>query len=182
MTNSNKDFLDVKNISFKDTNFWLILLFFSLFIMGTALFYQYDLGYEPCVLCVHIRAWIIALGAISCVALLIPHDFVRTPSFLIGAALLLFLSLDVFELWQIEAGYKMGSCSWSAGFPEFMPLNEWAPLLFEIGGICGESPDMLFGISMAEYLMAFLVGLIVFFGLSLVIAIRRKFLKLTEAH
>lgn len=145
--------------------------------MGIALFYQYYLDYAPCVLCVHIRVWVIAIGLVSLTALLVSNRIFRWIAFLAGASFLAFFALDVYELWQIEAGHKMGECSWSAGFPESLPLNEWIPSLFEIGGICGESPTIMFGITMAESLMSVGGILIMFFCLSLLITLRDRFLK-----
>ena len=140
-------------ITFNRRPFWAVLLIVCVAMMAVALFYQYWLGYEPCVLCVHIRAWVIALGLISAAALIIPSAGFRVVSLLASIGVIGMFIENVTDLWLIETGRKMGSCSWSAGFPDYLPLNEWAPFLFEIGGICGQSPDMLFGITMAESLL-----------------------------
>jgi disulfide bond formation protein DsbB len=166
----------VQSLSFEKSAFWSALLGLSITMMGIALFYQYYMDFAPCVLCVHIRVWVILMGLISAIALVIPKGFVRTPSFLLAIGILVMFSIDVYELWQIEAGYKMGSCSWSAGFPEFLPLNEWAPSLFEIGGLCGESPEMIFGITMAQSLMNVAGVLMGFFGVSLVVFLKQRYL------
>jgi len=154
-------------ITFNHRPFWAILLITCVAMMAVALFYQYSLGHEPCVLCVHIRAWVIALGLISAAALIIPSAGFRVVSFLASIGVIGMFGENVTDLWLIETGRKMGSCSWSAGFPDYLPLNEWAPFLFEIGGICGQSPEMLLGITMAESLLGVSLFMVAMFLVSL---------------
>lgn len=171
----------MNKVSFLNRSFWATLLGLSVTMMVIALFFQHYLNHEPCVLCVHIRAWVISLGIVSTIALLINHNVMRLTAFVAASGLLAMFAIDTYELWQIETGVKMGSCSWSAGFPELLPLNEWAPWLFEIGGICGQSPDMLLGFTMAETLMHVAGVLLAFFGLSLVVTFRRSYLNKVNA-
>lgn len=165
----------MKSLSFENRSFWSAILGLTIVMMGVALFYQYYLDFEPCVLCVHIRAWVIALGCVSAVALVFNNSIFRLIAFSASLGLVWLFAMDAYELWKIEAGIMMGTCSWSAGFPEFLPLNEWAPWLFEIGGLCGESPDMILGFTMAESLKYIAIGLFAFFGFSAISALYLRF-------
>ena len=60
--------------------------------------------------------------------------------------------------WGVENGTVISTCSMGAGFPGFMPLDEWIPFFFGANGPCGQSPDMWFGLSMVESLL-FTLGL-----------------------
>ena len=53
----------------------------------------------------------------------------------------------------VEQGTVISSCTMGAGFPEFMPLDQWVPVLFEAQGMCGQSPPMPLGVSMVEALL-----------------------------
>ena len=54
------------------------------------------------------------------------------------------------------------SCLMNAGLPSWFNLEQWLPAIFEVRGFCGESPEVFFGVSMAEALMpASIVVLIV---------------------
>ena len=53
----------------------------------------------------------------------------------------------------VEQGTVISSCTMGAGFPEFMPLDQWMPVLFEAQGMCGQSPPMPLGVSMVEALL-----------------------------
>ena len=53
----------------------------------------------------------------------------------------------------VEQGTVISSCTIGAGFPKFMPLDQWVPVLFEAQGMCGQSPPMPLGVSMVEALL-----------------------------
>ena len=55
--------------------------------------------------------------------------------------------------WGVENGVVISTCSMGAGFPSFMPLDQWIPFFFGANGPCGQSPDMWFGLSMVETLL-----------------------------
>ncbi|MGD8810963.1 MAG: disulfide bond formation protein B, partial [Gammaproteobacteria bacterium] len=46
------------------------------------------------------------------------------------------------------------ACPMDAGLPSWFDLDHWFPAVFGVQASCGISPEMLFGISMAEALMA----------------------------
>jgi disulfide bond formation protein DsbB len=70
-------------------------------------------------------------------------------------------------LYQLENGIGEGSCQFFLGFPEWFALDQWFPFLFEVRNLCGYTPELLFGISMAEGLIAAAVGLLLAAGLAL---------------
>ena len=62
-------------------------------------------------------------------------------------------SLIFYYAFGVEQGTVISSCTMGAGFPEFMPLDQWVPVLFEAQGMCGQSPPMPLGVSMVEALL-----------------------------
>lgn len=119
-----------------------------------ALYYQYVLGMDPCALCVQIRAWIFGAMIISIGTLFVCSQFwwrwvgLTLTTALLGGAL-----YTSWYSWMVEIGEILSSCSFGAGFPEFMPLDQWIPALFSAQGICGMSPTMWFGLTMNEGLL-----------------------------
>ena len=135
--------------------FWLAGLLYLLSMEGIALYYQYGPGmWYPCALCVQVRAWV--LGAIIFALL----GLVKVKSFwwrwmalnltIIMIAGALYTS---YYAYGVEQGTVVSSCTMGAGFPEFMPLDQWIPFFFEAQGLCGQSPDMPLGLSMVEALL-----------------------------
>jgi len=134
--------------------FWLAGAFYLLLMEAIALYYQYVLEYYPCALCVQIRAWV--SGAII---LSIGFSFVSEHLWWRWTGLTLTTTLvggALYTSWYafgVENGTVLSSCTMGAGFPEFMPLDQWIPWLFSAQGMCGRSPDMWFGLTMNEGLL-----------------------------
>lgn len=136
------------------TSFWWLILLGGIALEAVALFYQHYLLYPPCVFCIHIRLWIMALVLISACALLL-REFKPT-AFIAGIANVLVGSILVERSWQtlgVERGWSFGSCSMESGIPAWMPLDQWLPFLFEVQMPCGYTPQIVFKITMAEVLM-----------------------------
>jgi len=134
--------------------FWYFGIAYFLLMEGIALFYQYALEYYPCALCVQVRAWVVGAIITATLGSLRVRDFwwrwmflTLTVAFLAGG---LYTS---WYAWGVEKGTIFASCTMGAGFPEFMPLDQWIPWLFGADGICGQSPAMPLGVSMVEGLL-----------------------------
>lgn len=69
---------------------WFLLAFSSLALESTALYFQYGMGLQPCVLCVYERLAMIGLFVAGTIALLQPRVFILR---LIALALGLFSSI-----------------------------------------------------------------------------------------
>lgn len=121
---------------------------------AVALFYQYVMGDAPCVLCVHVRAWL--TGVILCA--LLGCAARGKPLSMGGAAVLTFIPAIIFldktySVYAVEAGIKASGCQFDAGFPSWLALDDWAPALFAPQGLCGTTPDLLFGFTMGQGLL-----------------------------
>lgn len=134
--------------------FWLLGIAYLLSMEGIALYFHYALEYYPCALCVQIRAWIagtIILATLS--AFLRKHFWLRWSGLTLTTLLLGGALYTSWVSWGVEKGTIVSSCTMGAGFPTFMPLDQWIPWLFRADGFCGQSPEMWFGLSMNETLM-----------------------------
>ena len=134
--------------------YWLGLVVLGLFMEGVALYYQYGVGDEPCQICIHTRIWVAAfilLGVLMCV---LPR---HTPVNLIGHLLAVICMLGLWErckyLLDVENGKGEGSCEFFLGFPEWFALDVWFPAVFEVRNLCGFTPEMIWGITMAQALI-----------------------------
>ena len=56
-------------------------------------------------------------------------------------------------LYRLENGVGDGSCQFQLGMPDWFAVDRWMPWLFEVRNLCSFTPEMLFGLSMAETLM-----------------------------
>ena len=134
--------------------YWLAILATGLSLEVVALYYQYALDYYLCVLCIHVRIWVLGFVLAAMLAL-----FVRSFRYLrtLMHGLTVVLSLGLLErawmLLGIERGTVEGSCSFDSGLPAWFALDQWFPALFKVWEACGYTPELLFGITMAESLV-----------------------------
>jgi disulfide bond formation protein DsbB len=138
--------------------YWLALLVTGLSMEGVALLYQYQWDYAPCVLCIHVRIWVLGMMVIAALALWLR----RYPHWVVGLhGLMALLMAGLLERsWQLlatERGWNFGSCNMDAGLPDWFALDRWFPAVFEVKEACGYTPELLFGITMAEGLLVFSV-------------------------
>ena len=134
--------------------YWLAILVTGLSLDAVALYYQYALDYYPCVLCIHVRIWVLGFVLVALLAL-----FVRSFRYLrtLMHGLTVVLSIGLLErawmLFGIERGTVEGSCSFESGLPAWFALDQWFPALFKVWEACGYTPELLFGVTMAESLV-----------------------------
>ena len=144
---------NILNIS-KSKWYWLGLLILGVSFEIIALFYQYVLEYAPCVLCIHVRIWVLGIIAISILGFLFYRNWyalllvnITITGFMVG------LFERSYQLFGIERGFIEGSCSMASGLPDWFALDKWMPLLFKVWEPCGYTPELLFGVTMAEALI-----------------------------
>ncbi|NVK43636.1 MAG: disulfide bond formation protein B [Oceanospirillaceae bacterium] len=154
--------------------FWLAMIVLGLALEGVALYYQYQLGYGPCVLCVHIRLWLAGFILVALLGL-VAHG--SKPLRLMALTLSLVTMVGMLERsWKtlgIERGWIEGSCSMESGLPAWFAPDQWWPYVFEIWEPCGYTPELPLGITMAEALVAF-SGVMVLFTLTMLVAGLRR--------
>jgi disulfide bond formation protein DsbB len=146
---------------------WLLVFVSALLLEGSALYFQYGMGLDPCVLCVYQRAAVLGIALGGLVGALAPQLVVfRVVGYLVltGAAV---LGLR-FAIRHVGLLHGSGfECGFLPEFPTWMPLDVWLPALFQPTGLCGEIDWSFFGLSMpavmvavfAAYLAAVVYGL-----------------------
>lgn len=133
---------------------WWAMLILGSGMFAAALYWQYALGEDPCQVCIHARLWVVAIALIGALMLVLPSN--RGTGFG-GLFLLLVSSMGLGErsyyLYEIENFRGEGSCQFTLGMPDWFAVDRWFPALFEVRNICSYTPEIAFGISMAEALV-----------------------------
>ena len=133
---------------------WGFLLLLGLGLEGVALYYQYRLDYGPCVLCIHVRLGVAVWMLLAVLGLLLPdRALVRGLLHGLNTLVMAVLVERSWRLLGVERGFIEGSCEMDAGLPDWLALDRWWPQLFEPWEPCGYTPELLFGITMAEALL-----------------------------
>lgn len=143
--------------------YWLFLLLFAISLEATALVYQYFLDYYPCVICIHIRIIVLGMILISLAGLkFYAHHTARIILHLTMTGLFIIFIERSYHLLGVERGFVFGDCSMNSGLPDWFAIDQWFPSVFKIWEPCGYTPELLFGITMAEALIVISVALSLF--------------------
>lgn len=120
--------------------------------IGSAMFTQVYWGWEPCVMCVEIRAGLIGMAVAMGVAGVVPIAWMRRSLLALGLLSGGWACKVGGELFALEQGW-VGSfgCSPFARFPTWLPLHEWLPVVFQPQGICGDAPKSLVGVPLSVW-------------------------------
>ena len=131
---------------------WLLLAFSALSLELAALYFQYALKLDPCVLCVYERTAVAGILLVGLVAAIAP-------------GLLLFRLLGL-AVWGAGAGWGLqlamkhtgiqlfpspsNTCDFMASYPDWAKLDEWWPTLFQPTGFCDDIQWQFFGYTMPQ--------------------------------
>ena len=155
--------------------YWVFLIGLSISLLTVALLYQYVGDELPCVLCIHVRILLAGVLLLSLFVLALRKIYwVCTLVHGLVFMLMLWLLERSWMLLATERGFIEGSCDFSSGLPEWFALDKWFPLLFEIQSSCGYTPNLLFGITMAEALIVMSAILVLLSGVLTAIVIFRR--------
>ncbi|UJF19845.1 disulfide bond formation protein DsbB [Vibrio sp. SS-MA-C1-2] len=154
---------------------WLLLSLTALFCELSALFFQHILKLDPCVMCIYERvamAGLIFSGLIGAIA---PY-WTRFP------ALILWLVSSIWgaQLAWEHVGYQFdpspfNTCDMFVTFPDWLPLNQWMPNIFEATGSCSDIVWNFVGLSMPQWLQ-------IIFSVFIIAAIIVTISQLTSRH
>jgi protein dithiol:quinone oxidoreductase len=155
--------------------YWLLLALTGIVMEGVALYYQYGLGDEPCQICIHIRIWVAAFTLLAVLMCVLPRSrLLNIGGHLLGLGIMAGLWERCRYLLDVENGLGDASCEFFLGFPDWFALDRWLPALFEVRNLCGPTPLMPGGISMAQYLMASAWILLLLSAVALGVNVARK--------
>ena len=121
---------------------WFLLALSSLALESTALYFQYGMGLQPCVLCVYERLAIIESFIVRLIALILG---------LFSSIKGLLISLRHLDLQMNPAPWKQ--CEFIPNFPETLPFHQWFPAIFNPTGSCNESQWSFLNLTMVQWLV-----------------------------
>lgn len=155
---------------------WFLLAFSSLALESTALYFQYGMGLQPCVLCVYERLAMIGLFIAGMIGALAPRSFIVR---LIALALGLFscikgllISLRHLDLQMNPAPWKQ--CEFVPNFPETLPFHQWFPAIFNPTATCNNSQWSLFGLTMVQWLVFIFVAYVLVLSVLLIAQMKKS--------
>jgi disulfide bond formation protein DsbB len=132
---------------------WFLVLFSALALELAALYFQYGLELDPCVLCVYQRVAVLGIALAGFLGALAPRlAALRVLGYLVlGASAAKGLLLALQQV-AVQAGASL-ECSFFAEFPPWLPLDAWFPAVFQPTGLCDQVKWSLLGFSMPQWMV-----------------------------
>jgi disulfide bond formation protein DsbB len=153
--------IDILNKIGGSSRYWLALLALGIAMEALALTYQYILEYQPCVLCIHVRIWVMGFMLVALLGLLTRNNrILRTAAHALTVMMMAGMLDRSWMLFGTERGFVEGSCNFDLGLPAWLALDAWFPAIFKVWEACGYTPELLFGITMAEALLVISAALL----------------------
>jgi len=123
-------------------------------MLSVALYFQYSLKEQPCVVCIQMRLWVSLLIIVASVGL-----FARNSNVMRGLVNLSMFGITIgmlersYLLLGTERGFVFSDCGFDLGLPDWFTIDSWLPWLYRVETSCGYTPELAFGITMAEALI-----------------------------
>jgi len=142
--------------------YWLLFIIGSISLMSIALYFQYVRDELPCTMCIQVRLWFSLLVIVSFVGLLLRKN--RVVNLLAQLSIVVIasgLAERSYLLLGTERGFVFASCGVDLGLPAWFAIENWLPWIYRVETSCGYTPEVIFGITMAESLMVLSVLLLI---------------------
>jgi disulfide bond formation protein DsbB len=141
---------------------WLALAGTALFLEGSALYFQYGLHLNPCVMCIYIRMAVLGLVAAGLLGAIAPSrplmQWLGLAAWAAAAAEGLLLSRELIAIQTADPNSFTAVCSFLPKFPGWLPLHEWFPAFFMPTGSCTDDIWSWLGLSMAEWMQGVFIA------------------------
>jgi disulfide bond formation protein DsbB len=137
---------------------WVIVFGSALILEAIALYFQYGMGLNPCVLCVYQRSAVLGIAIGSLIGALYPARLILRLAGYLSIAGSAVLGLHFASQHVAVLGGESFDCSFLPNFPTWLPLHEWFPPLFQPTGMCDEIGWLFLGLTMPEVMVGVFTG------------------------
>ncbi|MDO4697311.1 MAG: disulfide bond formation protein DsbB [Pasteurellaceae bacterium] len=154
---------------------WLLLILSCMALTITALYFQHNMGLQPCVMCIYERIALLGILIAGIFAMFAPKSrLLRWSAILFG----LFCATKGLLLAIKHTDYQINPAPWNqcspfVEFPATLPLDTWFPALFAAGGDCGKISWQFLGLSMPQWLIGIFAIYVLIFVLLLLSQFKR---------
>lgn len=147
---------------------WVLLALTAFTFEVIALFFQYQMGLEPCIMCIYQRTAMLGLLIAGIIGAINPSNIIIRITALSSWAVVsiwgFLLAREHIDMQTTTDPFAF-SCEFEPNFP--VPLHEWMPQFFAATGDCGNIDWQFLGLSMPAW-MEIIFGL---FSLVLIVVV-----------
>ncbi|WP_199608824.1 disulfide bond formation protein DsbB [Flocculibacter collagenilyticus] len=152
---------------------WIILAVTALAFEIIALYFQYGMGLEPCIMCIYQRTAVFGVLFAAIIAAISPQNILfRLAGFIgwgVSAIWGTLIALEHVEMQTNTNPFAFFTCEIEPNFPSWMPLHHWIPSIFEATGSCDSIDWQFLGFSMPQWMIVVFAAYSVVFALMFII-------------
>ncbi len=136
---------------------WLLLGTSALVLELIALYFQYGMGLEPCVMCIYQRTAVLGVAVAGYIGAVAPQKLiVRLAAYVlwfVSAIWGLLLAYEHVQMQDPQNFLLAMACDVYPDFPSWFAIHEWFPAVFEARGTCGDIDWQFLGQSMPSWMV-----------------------------
>ena len=136
---------------------WLLLAGSAFILEIIALYFQYGMGLEPCVMCIYQRTAIFGVGLFALIAAIKPHHPIYRVSGIVGVMITTVWGFNIaYEHVQMQNpdNFLLAlSCEAFPNFPDWFAIHQWLPAIFEARGTCDTIDWAFMTLSMPQWML-----------------------------
>ena len=141
--------------------YWSAYIVAVLILLAAALYYQFVREELPCLMCIQVRLLVSLLVIVAFAGLFSRHNrAINSIAHLSVVMIAAGLTERSYQLLGTERGFVFGDCGFDLGLPGWFAIEDWLPWLYRVETSCGYTPEIIFGITIAESLMVLSVLLL----------------------
>ena len=134
--------------------YWSAYIVAVLVLLTAALYFQFVREELPCLMCIQVRLLVSLLVIVAFAGLFSRHNrVINSIAHLSVVMIAAGLTERSYQLLGTERGFVFGDCGFDLGLPGWFAIEDWLPWLYRVETSCGYTPEIIFGITIAESLM-----------------------------
>lgn len=141
---------------------WLLLGFSTLLLELVALYFQYGMKLEPCIMCIYQRVAIFGIMGSGFITAIAPNLMVMRligfGTWAVSAIWGLSIAIEHVSIQGNTDPFSFVTCDRIPNFPDWLPLHQWIPDIFEARGDCGDINWRLFDLTMPQWMIVVFAG------------------------
>lgn len=142
---------------------WLLLFVVATSFELTALFFQYVMGFQPCVMCIYQRTAMLGIAFAGLIGAVAPANVLcRLAGYLLwGYSAVKGLLLAIEHVGIQTNPSPFFTCDFAPDFPQWLKLDQLIPAFFQATGDCADISWVFAGYSMSQWMIVIFAGFIV---------------------
>lgn len=136
---------------------WLLLGTSALLLELVALYFQYGMGLEPCVMCIYQRTAMLGVAVAGYIGSIVPKQLlvrlVAYTAWFVSAIWGYLIAYEHVQMQNPDNFLLAMSCDVYPNFPSWFAIHEWFPAIFEARGTCDSIDWQFLGLSMPSWMV-----------------------------